>query len=383
MSVVKLIIKELVHRKLNALLSIVAILTATALFVGYFTLAEASRRETTRVTRDIGFNLRIIPKDSDMDQFWSSGYSDRTMPEETVRRFAKADGVFFAYNHLVASLQRKWSLNGKDVLLTGLAPAITAPGQAKQPMGFAIKPGTLFLGWQVAQRLDLKKGGTLGIEGRTFKIVQTLTESGTDDDIRVFGALPDVQRILGLAGQINEIKAIDCLCLTTDQDPLQKLRAELAKTLPEAKVVQLRAIADARARQRQMVDKYVSFSSPALLAGCAVWVGLLALMNVRERRGEIGILRALGRGSGQIALLFLAKAAVLGLIGATLGYAAGSMLAVQAGPEIFKVTAKSIHAELRLLLWAIFVAPLFAGLASFIPAMLAVAEDPAVTLREE
>ena len=47
MSIFQLIIKELWHRKLNALLSALAILTAVALFVGYFTLAEASRRETT------------------------------------------------------------------------------------------------------------------------------------------------------------------------------------------------------------------------------------------------------------------------------------------------------------------------------------------------
>ena len=80
------------------------------------------------MTRDIGFNLRIIPKETDMDQFWSDGFSDRTMPEQTVQRLAGFERVFFAYNHLVASLQRKWSLAGKEVILTGLAPAITAPG---------------------------------------------------------------------------------------------------------------------------------------------------------------------------------------------------------------------------------------------------------------
>ena len=33
--------------------------------------------------------------------------------------------------------------------------------------------------------------------------------------------------MLNLEGRINEIKAIDCLCLTTDQEPLKILRAEL------------------------------------------------------------------------------------------------------------------------------------------------------------
>jgi ABC-type lipoprotein release transport system permease subunit len=382
MSILQLVFKELWHRRLNGFLSLLALWMAVALLVCYFTTSEASRRETTRVTRDIGFNLRIIPKDTDMDQFWTTGFSDLTMPEESVRRLAEHENVFLAYNHLVASLQRRFSLGGKQVILTGLAPAITAPAQRKQPMGYAIQRGTLLLGHEVTQWLGLKKGSTLELGGRSFTVAQCLSESGTDDDIRVFGLLSDVQQVLGLKGQINEIKAIDCLCLTADQDPLKPLRAELAKVLPEAKVIQLRAIADARAKQRQTFERYASYATPFLLLSCAAWVGLLAVMNVRERKIEIGLLRALGFGSPKIAALFLVKALVLGLLGAALGYALGSFLAVKAGPEIFRVTAKAIRPEASLLWWALLVTPGFTALASFVPTVLAVVQDPAVTLRE-
>jgi putative ABC transport system permease protein len=383
MPTLQLICKELLYRKGNAGLSTLAILTAVALFVSYLTTAEASRRETTRVTRDLGFNLRIIPKNTDMDHFWAVGFSDQTMPEDTVHRFARYENVFLAYNHLVASLQEKLLLQGKEVILTGLAPAITAPAQKKQPMGFAIQPGTVYAGYQVAQRLGLKKGDALELVGKKFTVERCLAESGADDDIRVFGRLSDVQGVLNREGRINEIKAIDCLCLTADQDSLKMLRAELAQALPEAKVIQLRSIADARARQRQMVEKYCAFVTPFLLVVCVAWIGVLAILNVRERKMEIGVLRALGYGSGRIAALFLAKPVVLGVIGAVCGYALGSALALAYGPEIFKVTANSIKAEPTLLLWALVAAPALAALASFIPAMLAVTQDPAVTLREE
>ncbi len=382
MSVFLLVLKELVHRKLNFLLSVLAILGAAALFVSYFTTAEASRRETARVTRDLGFNLRIIPRNTDMDQFWSAGFSDQTMPEETVRRFAQYENVFVVYNHLVASLQRSMVLQGKTVLLIGLAPAVTAPAQKKQPMGYAIQAGTVLLGHEVAQRLGLKKGDTLELAAGRYTIAQCLAESGTDDDIRVFGLLSDVQKILGLPGMINEIKAIDCLCLTADQDPLKILRAELSKALPEAKIIQIRGLADARAKQRQMIEKYFAFITPFILLVCAAWMGVLAVLNVRERRAEIGILRALGYGSGKIAALFLTKAALAGSLGAVLGYGLGSALAVKFGPEIFKVTAAAIQAQPVLLFWAALAAPAFSAMISFIPAMLAVAQDPAATLRE-
>lgn len=383
MFVLRLVLKEILHRKLNFLLSALAITVTVALFVAYFTVSEASRRETVRVTRDIGFNLRIIPKQTDMDQFWSTGYSDQTMPDTTVRRLAAYTNVFFSYNHLVASLQKRFVLEGKEVILTGLAPTITAPGQAKQPMGYSIPSNTVFLGFEIAQRLALKKGSSVRLDAREYKVEQTLAESGTDDDIRVFAPLRDVQRILKAEGQINEIKAIDCLCLTADQDPLKILRSELEKALPEAKVIQLRTIADARAKQRQMVEKYLAFITPLVLFVSALWICVLAVLNVRERRIEIGILRALGHGSGSIVTLLGLRSVVLGCAGALTGYAAGSALAHAVGPTMFKVTAGALRTEPDLLWKALIAAPALAILASVIPMVLAITQDPAVTLTEE
>lgn len=383
MSLIALIARELLHRRLNFLLSALAVVVAVALVIAYVTTAEASQRETTRVTRDLGFNLRIIPRTTDMDRFWADGFSDQTMAEDSVRRFVQYTNAFFAYNHLVASLQKKFPLGEREVLLTGLAPAVTAEAQRGQPMGFQIKPGTVHLGFEVAQRLGRKQGGSLVIADRKFAVERTLVESGTDDDIRVYVALSDAQQLLGLPGRINEIKAIDCLCLTADKNPLTILRAELEKALPEAKVLQLRTLADARAKQRRTSENYIAFVTPLILLTCAACVGALAILNVRERRREIGVLRALGYGSGRIAVLFLGKAVVLGLVGAGLGYALGSSLALQVGPQIFQVTAKSIHAQPILLGWALVAAPVFTALAMFIPTVLAVTQDPAVSLREE
>jgi putative ABC transport system permease protein len=383
MGLPQVILKELWHRKLNWFLSALALTGTVAMFVAFLTTSKACQRETIRVSRDMGFNLRIVPKATDMDLFWTTGYSEVTMPEETVAKLAAYESVFASFNHLVASLQRKIPLDGKEVLLTGLAPAVTAPGQSRQPMGFSIKPGTVHLGAEVARRLGLKKGDALELAGGTFLVERSLVETGTDDDIRIFGLLSDVQLILGEPGRINEIKAIDCLCLTADEDPLSILRSELAKALPEAKVIQIRSLADARARQRRLIESYFALATPVLLVASAAWVGLLAVVNVRERRMEIGILRALGKRSREIAALFLGKAFLTGLLGAAVGFVLGTTLALYAGPGIFLVTATAIKADWNLLGWALVGTPLFAALAAFIPAMMAVSQDPAEILRED
>lgn len=382
MSIIGLIFKELRHRWLNFALGVLGMVAIVALFVAYLGTAAAAQRETVRVTRDLGFNLRIIPKETDMDRFWALGYSELTLPEEAVRRLANHPKVFVSYNHLVATLQRRVAVESREILLTGLAPAITAPEQRNRPMGLAPKPGTVVVGYRVAERLGLKQGGPVTILGGSFVVDRCLAESGTEEDIRVYGALGDVQRLLGLAGKISEIQAIDCLCLTADQDPLRVLRAELERALPEAKVVQLRTLADTRAKQRQTAERYFAVMSPLLLVICAAWVALFATLNVRERRLEIGVLRALGHSSGRIAALFLGRAVLLGVLAAALGWALGTGLALRLGPDIFRVTASAIAADYGLLGKALLAAPLFAAVATAVPTMHAVTLDPAAILRE-
>jgi ABC-type antimicrobial peptide transport system permease subunit len=186
-----------------------------------------------------------------------------------------------------------------------------------------------------------------------------------------------------MEGRINEIKALECLCFTMSPEEFRTtLREQLAQVLPEAKVIEIQAIAIARQRQRLMVEKYFALIMPVVLSVCAVWIGALALMNVRERRYEIGVMRALGYRSSKIAALFLLKAVVIGLIGAAVGFGIGTSLAVSYGAEIFTITANMIKPVYALLGWSLIAAPIFAALSSFIPAMVAITQDPALTLRE-
>jgi ABC-type lipoprotein release transport system permease subunit len=133
-----------------------------------------------------------------------------------------------------------------------------------------------------------------------------------------------------------------------------------------------------------MVRNLFAVIVPFVVIACGVWIGVLAVMNVRDRQQEIGIMRALGYGSGRITLLFLGKAIIIGLLGAIIGYILGTVLALNFGPDIFKMTAKTmIRPDMSLLLYSLVFAPVFAAVSSFIPAMIAVTYDPAVTLREE
>ena len=383
MNLITLIWKELRYHWVNATLAGLGLAIAVALLTVIRMTTAAAERETRRVMRDMGFNLRIIPRTTDMDMFWSTGFPDKTMSAETVQRMAAQHGLFVAFNHLTPVLERRLPIGQHQARLTGLGPSVVGPGEKKQPMGFVISKGSVFLGATAAEWLGARPKSTIELSGKSFVVERVLSESGTDEDIRVYTSLDDAQGLSGLKGQITEIKAIDCLCLTTEQDPLTQLRSVLEKALPEAKVLQQSALSNARARQRQMSERIAAFMVPTVLLSGALWVGLLTVLNVRERRSEIGLWRALGRGSGSLAALFLVKMALLGVFGAVAGWSLGTWVALERGAEIFQVTRGALIPDTPFLGWLAVATPVFAAAAAFLPAMLAVAQDPADSLRAD
>jgi putative ABC transport system permease protein len=381
MHILRLIVKEILHRKAHFLLGLAAVTAAVALCAAFASTAAAGNRETARLMLKAGFNLRIIPADADMNRFLINGFSDHTMPAEYLDIMARQKG--FSYNHLLATLQQKIDWRGMEVILTGLAPEVCPPDRKKPPMVPVIKRGDAYVGSVLAAALNIRKGDSIDIRGTTLQVTQCLSPSGTLDDISIQCHLADAQAILELPGRINEIQAVDCLCFVPTDDPLAVLKNELASVLPDAQVIQIARIAEARNEQRRMVHSYLTFIIIVVIIVAGAWIGLLAMLNVRQRETEIGIMRAIGCRAGAIAALFLGKAVLMGLLGAILGFAIGSALAAAFGPDIFKLTAKNIKADYALLAWSLVAAPVFAAVASFIPAMHAVARDPADVLRKE
>ena len=213
--VCSLIFKELLHRKVSFLLSLVAAIAAVALCVAISMTQSAAQNETRRTTRDIGSNIFIIPKAADEFDYFNTGFSEQTMPEETVHEMAQAPNI--SYNHLIATLTQEITIEGRKVRLVGLSGALHPPGRRKKSkMGFAIKKGHVYVGYRIAEVLSAKKNDDVQFLDRQWTVERIEPEKGTIEDITIFGELSDVQQALEQQGRINEIKAIDCLCLTAD-----------------------------------------------------------------------------------------------------------------------------------------------------------------------
>jgi ABC-type antimicrobial peptide transport system permease subunit len=382
MRVIALILKEIWYRKINFALSLIGVVVAVSLFVALATGGKAYRQETRKIQLGLGQNMRIIPRETRMDHFWTTGFSEFTMPEEYVYRFATLE--HYEYTHLTAVLQKKITWRDREVILTGILPEVMPPGRNQPPMTFSVDRGEVFIGHDVGQIFELGPGDQLELLGRSFQVHKRLSPAGNSDDIRIYGHLHDIQEALGMEGRINEIKALECLCLfesgLTDLDPLTLAEQQLAEILPEGKVLLLKGIADIRQKQRAALEGYLGLIMPLIIIACGVWIGVLAMMNVRERFEEIGIMRAIGYGTRTIASLFLGRSVLIGLCGAVVGFAVGTGLAMALGLSVFQVSAQMMEPDYVWLIWAIVLAPAFSAVSSFIPAVSAITWDPASTL---
>ncbi|NQT92946.1 MAG: FtsX-like permease family protein, partial [Lentisphaerae bacterium] len=96
-----------------------------------------------------------------------------------------------------------------------------------------------------------------------------------------------------------------------------------------------------------------------------------------------GVLRAIGLGSRSLFLIFLGKAALIGLLGAPAGYFAGILLPFTGAQHTELAARFSDFVEPVHLGMMVLGAPLLAVLASWFPALLASRQDPARILSEE
>lgn len=379
MSAWALMIRELRLRWLNFGLALFAVAAACALVVALSSMGRAANTETKRLMRNLGFNLLVLPEKTDLARYWATDQVTGEMPEEYVKRLAQTRGI--GGDHYVATLQQRINWQGVDLLLTGVLPernAVDAPG--KDPMGYQVARGKCFVGFAVAQALGLKERARLDLRGVKLQVERVMLEDGSKEDARVYVHLADAQQMLGKKGRINTIQCLGCLCAG---GALSVMRERIGKVLPDTYVTELRTIAIARSDTRQMVEQNAEVIVMAVLVVCALWIAVLAWLNVRERRQEIGILRALGFGSRHLAVLFLGRAALIGLLGALVGFAVGTFVATEYGADIFRLTFAKVKPAYDLLPRAVWVSVTVAGLATLMPAMAALTQDPAATLTRE
>ena len=415
-----LVIKEIKRRKLNFLLGLLSVVFAVATVTGALTMLKihdinsaiiisAKEKETQermallqddyrKITKKLGFNLLILPKDQNLNDLYADDFAAKLMPESYVDSLANSHSVFI--RHLLPSLQEKilWPEKQRTIILTGIRGEVPfLHKNPKEPMMVKVPKGTLIMGYELHKSLNLQEGDKVNIKGRIFTIGKCNESRGNKDDITIWINLREAQEILDKPGKINAIQALKCICAGSE---LSGVREEVHSVLPGTQVIEkgskvlwraearnrsakeaIEAIEAEKQQQLKLRKERENFASilvPLILFASAIWIAFLFIGNVRERKSEIGILRAIGVKKWKIMKLFLLKAIIIGLTGALVGYFAGlSIGCILGGQFILEVF------NINLLLLVLVFAPILALMAAYVPATIAAGQDPADVLREE
>jgi hypothetical protein len=277
-----------------------------------------------------------------------------------------------------------------------------------------------------------------------FKVAEVLPQHGTQQDVTLSVHLHDAQKILGKPEKISQIMALGCHCSEANlpnireklskvlpdtnitehrtrriarakqrdavakesaalleetrsacedaerqlrekhESMLKEMEAESKLELKQAETDGAQIIARMRASRtgvEQTLSGLAAVTTPLVIIASAAFVALMLWNNVRERRQEIAVLRAIGKGAGIVATLFLGKAVVLGVLGGVfgclIGYAAARTLGV-----LFRISPESYDMPAVLLVSTLLGTPLVAVLASYLPTLSAVRQDPAILLQD-
>lgn len=267
-------------------------------------------------------------------------------------------------------------------------------GPIDDPLVFLAQPDSLMITRSFADATGLKandKVPMLTMVGKREFTVRGIMKSG--GLASAFGgnlAIMDIYSAQNIFGRGRRFDRIDIM--TKEGTNLDAITEKLKVQLGPGYTVEKPSARGAQFASTVQVFSLVSDITSIF----ALFIGMFIIYNtfeiaVTQRRGEIGILRALGATQQQIRTLFIAESAVAGLIGSLLGVIAGLAIARAISGYIGTVLgetygvaqrAEEISVEPRLLLGAIIAGTLTSIVAALIPAWNAARIDPVKALQK-
>ena len=240
-----------------------------------------------------------------------------------------------------------YQVSGANVYRTAYVPAaqtggigVDAAGEdLPQVMGATMTAGHFLdrvsdrypeavLGAQAASVLQINRvgGGVLVYLGNTWFTVVGIMSSATLDTTldsvvfislpvaeRMFQTLPNPSEIYVRANQDNVISVSNLLAPTADPQNASGVNISRPSDALKARA----------AAKGQFTTLLLGLGAVALLVG-AIGIANIMVISVLERRGEIGLRRALGATRRHISTQFLAESALLAAIGGVVGLALGA-----------------------------------------------------------
>jgi putative ABC transport system permease protein len=258
------------------------------------------------------------------------------------------------------------------------------------------------VGKSFAARTSVKPGDTLHITSADRTTTLTVTgilSAGGPEDEAIVAPLQIAQQLADKPGQYRRLYVS---ALTKPEDDFARrnpttmnaadlerwscspyassIAYQIKQVLPGVDAHVIRRVAEGEGSILTRVRLLLWLASFAALLAAALAVGASSAAAVIERRSEIGLMKAIGAGSGTIGFLLAAEQLLLAFVGGGVGYALGIILARVLGEKIFGVAPEP---SILVFIVVLALAACVTLLGSAIPLHRASRYEPAPILRGE
>ncbi|HZW42640.1 MAG TPA: ABC transporter permease, partial [Agromyces sp.] len=335
-------------RPLRTALSALGIAIGIASLTAITGIAASDRAQLLAELDRQGANLLVIQPGADPDG------DPVAIPPTAAEMIARVDGV-----EAVGAIEK--IADASAVYRTSIVPAAQTGGlgvravnlELLDALGGRVADGTWFdvasaslpttvLGATAAARLGVEElGQRVWIGGEWHAVIGVLAPLGLASDLDSMAFVGEEwaakrwpEPSIDPAKLIDPEQAsrIDTMFVRSLPGAVESVRPLLARTAnpysPYLNVSSLSELVGARASADATLSSLaVGLAAIALLVG-GIGIANTMVVAALERRGEIGLRRALGARAGQIASQFLTEAALLGLLGGLAGAAIGALAVV-------------------------------------------------------
>ena len=159
-----------------------------------------------------------------------------------------------------------------------------------------------------------------------------ILKTGGDEDSRLYIDLAQFEKWTGVAPSAIEVR------IPGSAEQVKAAMNRLQTALPEAQVRPVRQIVEAETRVLGRTRSMLFWTTLAVIATSALCVFATLLSWVLDRRRDFAVMKALGASESLLVGFFAAEAALVGLVGAVLGFAIGLGAANWIGHASFGVS---------------------------------------------
>lgn len=213
------------------------------------------------------------------------------------------------------------------ITATGIGAEVDSTGKALEitegtGLGdYNAESSNALLGTTLAEKNGLKVGSTFSINDQTYTVAGLFDAGTTFGNNALYVTLPAAQTLADLPGELSTM-----IVTVNSMENVDAAKTALQEALGSdtADVTQGQRNLETAVNSLDSVKNISFFAFVAALGTAGLIILLIMVMLVRERRREIGVLKAIGAPNRTIGLQFVLEALVLVALGSVVGAAVAS-----------------------------------------------------------